>query len=458
MSIQRFDFTVGSNDNKTILQEVKRNFGEDAIIESITLISPKTPTNNPEYKVIVSIDSNDYQKHLDSLGQQNLSQEYEYRQDDIVEINYSNNKSLQDKFFAYDNKAKKTINQPPMINQISKQQNQQAIKSNYDKVNDKISSIKNTISNKYIEGISAKTIYEMQKELKQLSDKMSTLASIQWEEKSSLRGDLAIPPEFASIYKKAKQSGMLKEHLDHIMKVTLEKLPSSMRLQQATIERYFHLLLRGMLPCRVDENSIKEQKIMMLVGPTGVGKTTTLAKLAYRYAHIKKLKTGIITLDTYRLGAVEQLRQYANMMRLPMIDVLEASDFDRALRSLSTCEVVLVDTIGGSQYDYKKLEKIYNITSTTPAKLDISLVLNAGSKYEDLLETYKAFSFLNLDTMIITKFDETKLFGNVFSLVCETSKPVSFFSVGQEVPDDLMEADAKFLVDCILDGFYKVKG
>ena len=97
----------------------------------------------------------------------------------------------------------------------------------------------------------------------------------------------------------------------------------------------------------------------MLVGPTGVGKTTTLAKLAARFAYgnEKRYKTGIITLDTYRIGAVEQLFQYAKMMKLPILDVIEVEDFQNAIKQLSYCDVILIDTTGNSQYDKEKLEK-----------------------------------------------------------------------------------------------------
>lgn len=91
------------------------------------------------------------------------------------------------------------------------------------------------------------------------------------------------------------------------------------------------------------------------------------------------------------------------------------------------------------------------------AEIDVNLVVSANTKHEDLMEIYKNFSFLNIDTLIITKFDETKVFGNIFSLVYETNIPLSFFSIGQEVPDDLEVANSDFLVHCILEGFNKGK-
>ena len=248
---------------------------------------------------------------------------------------------------------------------------------------------------------------------------------------------------------------MKSEHLKGIMQATIENMPSSMKSNPATVKRYFYSLLRNMLPCRSESFENKKQRIMMLVGPTGVGKTTTLSKLAYKFAHGDQIryKTGIITLDTYRLGAVEQLFQYAKIMNIPILDAIEPEDFRSAIKSLSNCDLILVDTMGSSQYDREKLVRLHTFLKECGSKIDVSLVVSAGSKIDDLLEIYNNFSSLDIDTLIITKFDETKIFGNIFSLIYETGVPVSFFSTGQNVPDDIMEAKSEFLVSCVLDGF-----
>jgi len=193
---------------------------------------------------------------------------------------------------------------------------------------------------------------------------------------------------------------------------------------------------------------------MMFVGPTGVGKTTTIAKLAARYAYklSKRHKVGIITLDTYRIGAVEQLMTYAKMMKLPIETVVDPVDFSEALDSLRHNEYILIDTVGSSQYDKEKIEKIQSFLKVdTFAEINVNLVLSAVTKYNDLLDIYKNYSVLPIDTFVFTKLDETKTYGNVFSLLIETKKPVSYFSIGQEVPDDLMEAGADYLLKGILD-------
>jgi len=299
------------------------------------------------------------------------------------------------------------------------------------------------------------TLESLQENLQTLNNKLSNLQEILWEDKEEARASLTIPPEFASIYNTAKRSGMAQSHLDAIMKSTLEHMPAYMKNSSETIQRYFQVLLKKMIGVRVEREILNGQKkIMMLVGPTGVGKTTTLAKLAARFSFIEHhYKVGIITLDTYRIGALEQLFHYAKMMKLPVEDVVDTHDFQQAIDTLSHCDLILIDTVGSSQFDREKLQKISEFLKSSNRSIDVNLVVSASTKLEDLRDIYKNFSFLNLDTLMVTKFDETKGFGNIFSLLSDTSLPLSYFSVGQEVPDDIMPASGDFLVSCIFDGF-----
>ncbi len=294
----------------------------------------------------------------------------------------------------------------------------------------------------------------LKRDIADLTDKIKLLQTMLWEEKK-YANDIQIPPEFAEIYKIAKESGMDEKHIKAILEETLAHMPLHMRKSSQTIRRYFQVLLKKLIPVRLEREIPKgEQKIMMLVGPTGVGKTTTLAKLAARNALLEhRYKVGIITLDTYRIGAVEQLFQYAQMMKLPFEDVIDTQDFKKALHNLSYCDLILIDTVGTSQHDTQKLKKIAAFLEHTNQPIDVNLVLSASAKYQDLMDAYEKFSFLNIDTLMITKFDETSGFGNIFSLIYETQKPLSYFSTGQEVPDDLRTASAEFLIECLFEGF-----
>lgn len=297
-------------------------------------------------------------------------------------------------------------------------------------------------------------------EIKKLNDKIKLMQNMLWDERGPKKEGLIIPHEFAEIYRMVKQSGMYKEHVDKIMQLTVELMPVKMRENSTIIKRYFREVMRKMIFSRRETEPNSGQRIMMLVGPTGVGKTTTLAKLAARYSlnRDKNYKVGIITLDTYRIGAVDQLMFYAKKMKLSIDPVVDPPEFVSAINSLKHCDYILVDTVGSSQYDKEKIDMIKSyLNSETHLNIDVSLVVSAGSKYEDLRDIYQTYSILDIDTMIITKLDETKGFGNIFSLIYETKKPLSYLSIGQEVPDDLMVASSEYLVDCLLDGFKKVR-
>ena len=432
------------------LKKAQEACGEKAILVTTKQIQAKTINKKPLYEILVSVEEDEV-KQPPKPNAKAINYENAYSK---FSKNYEPPKP---KFEIKEEPAKfeaKTTSPEPY-------DPNESVLLNISAAAKEISTIANVDMNEIKEpntnGMNKK-IDDVAKQVSVLSEKIGLITDMIWDEKAPNRNNLSIPPEFATIYKLAKQSGMKEEHLEAIMQTTLENLPVSMKSNPTAVKRYFYSLLRNMLPCR-KELGDKKQRIMMLVGPTGVGKTTTLAKLAARFAYgnEKRYKTGIITLDTYRIGAVEQLFQYAKMMKLPILDVIEVEDFQNAIKQLSYCDVILIDTTGNSQYDKEKLERLDKFLKHSGAKIDVNLVLSAGSKVEDLIEIYNGFSFLEIDTLIITKFDETKIFGNVFSLIYETNTPVSYFSVGQEVPDDLVEAKSEFLVECVFDGFTKQK-
>ncbi|MBD3789657.1 MAG: flagellar biosynthesis protein FlhF [Campylobacterales bacterium] len=202
---------------------------------------------------------------------------------------------------------------------------------------------------------------------------------------------------------------------------------------------------------KVKKENLSSPKVMMLVGPTGSGKTTTIAKLAARYAYLmdRPYRVALVNLDTYKVGAFEQLEHYADIMQIEHVRVGTTDEFKESLeRFADDYDIILVDTAGMSPYDTKKFIKtIEFVTADTTQKMEVDLVLPATVKYEDMEDIYKNFSFLNPESVIITKFDETKHFGTLLNFMLLYKLPMSYFSIGQEVPDDLIVADKEFLLE-----------
>ncbi|SFV67049.1 Flagellar biosynthesis protein FlhF [hydrothermal vent metagenome] len=200
----------------------------------------------------------------------------------------------------------------------------------------------------------------------------------------------------------------------------------------------------------VYDELLEEPKIIMLVGPTGVGKTTTIAKLAARYAYMmdRPYKVAFLNLDSYKVGAFDQLGQYADIMQIDHITVDSLEAFMHGLERVKGYDVILIDTAGMSPYDTQKfIRTVEFVRSDMPLKIEVNLVLSATVKYEDMDDIYKNFSFLNLNSVIISKFDETKHLGTLLNFMLCYKVPMSYFSIGQEVPDDLLVASKEYLLE-----------
>lgn len=295
--------------------------------------------------------------------------------------------------------------------------------------------------------------YDFKEEILRMQNLLEQVQKSIWDPKSQLF-DLTIPPEFASMYDTFEKNEFDQEMTYTIMKKTIKQLPISLKSNPKKINDFFKLILRRVIPIKLEVPlRAQQRKIIMMVGPTGVGKTTTISKLAARFAYKlgQNYKVGIVTLDSFRVGAVEQLQAYTNIMRLPLEVVKKPEDLSEALLRLKDCNYIFIDTVGSSQYDVDKIELINEYQKKVEElPIEKSLVLPANVKYSDLLEIYKNYSVLNIDYLVFTKLDETRSFGSLISFAHKTKKSITYFSIGQNVPDDLIPADATFLIDCFL--------
>jgi len=295
--------------------------------------------------------------------------------------------------------------------------------------------------------------YDFKAEILQMQEEIKKVQKTLWEPKSKLY-DLVVPSEFIDIYKLFEKNDFDEEMTYTILKKTITQLPISMKSNEKKINDFFRLILRRMIPIKFEvPMRVHQRKVMMFVGPTGVGKTTTIAKLAARYAYKMGMeyKVGIITLDSFRVGAVEQLKAYTNIMRLPLETVKKSEDLVEAILRLQDCHYILIDTAGSSQYDVEKIEAIHDYQNRLhEIEIEKTLVLPANVKKIDLLEIYEQYSILGINNILFTKLDETRSFGNIISFAYKIKKSISYLSIGQNVPDDLICADDNYLIDCFM--------
>lgn len=189
--------------------------------------------------------------------------------------------------------------------------------------------------------------------------------------------------------------------------------------------------------------------VVALIGPTGVGKTTTLAKLAANLKLREKHRVGLITLDTFRIAAVDQLKRYADIIGSPLRVVQTGEELREAVRAMSDCDFLLIDTAGRSPNDTMKLNELRGLLSTIEPD-EVHLVLSSTASEDCINLAVSRFSEVRVDKIIFTKLDETAHVGVVLNVVRKVNKSLSYITTGQDVPDDIEVGRGRRLAQLIL--------
>ena len=250
-------------------------------------------------------------------------------------------------------------------------------------------------------------------------------------------------------------SSMLKAGIEprlakSLMTESCESLTDAQCHQEQFIRTRLHAVVTDRLHTRAEPQMIKgTQRVIALVGSTGVGKTTTLAKLASAYRLESGCQVGLLTVDTYRFGAVDQLLQYAEAMSAPLEVVSSPDQIAGALERLQFCEVVLLDTAGRSPTDTEHVSRLAESLSAVRPEA-VHLVISATSSQSHLNASLDRFADINPTSLIVTKLDEADSLGQCLGFLCDCGLPISYLAHGQRVPQDIVSPTANQLTEMVL--------
>jgi len=254
--------------------------------------------------------------------------------------------------------------------------------------------------------------------------------------------------EVTPLARELERQGIDHEVMDKII-ATINTLPAEQEEQSIAgrLGAAFGRLIKftGML--RLKKNA---PRIIALVGPTGVGKTTTTAKLAAMYALNRGNKVALVTMDIFRVGAVEQLKTYTKIMGIPLEVASTPKELERAVERHADCDLILVDTAGRSHKDTEKLDEMKVFLEGIQS--DIYLCLSATTKDRELEEILKRFSIFEVSKVVFTKLDECESFGCIVNLLLKANLQIAYFTTGQRVPEDIEVATSDKLAKLILKG------
>lgn len=257
------------------------------------------------------------------------------------------------------------------------------------------------------------------------------------------------------IYNQLLENEVDEKYINQIISEIEASLKKENNLDTILASVYQKIILKLGSPAPISADE-KNPEIAFFVGPTGVGKTTTIAKVASDFKLDKGIKVAMITADTYRIAAVEQLRTYANILDIPLQVVYTIEEMNTAMDNFKDYDLILVDTAGRSHKNKEQcMEMLHLINdSNIPDKFSkkVYLVLSVATKYRDLINIVDVYGEIGEYNLIFTKLDETSALGNILNIRLQTNANLSYVTSGQTVPDDISITDAQQLAKNLLGG------
>ena len=256
-------------------------------------------------------------------------------------------------------------------------------------------------------------------------------------------------PRFPELHERLLAAGVTPALAEEL----LDSLPNletwSIGAQGPMAESALRELMSRRVPCAGPIQLTPGQlKAVAMIGPTGVGKTTTIAKLAAHFSLVEGKKVGLLTVDTYRIAAVEQLKTYSQIIDIPIAVAYNQAEVLPAVEQFRDFDLLLIDTAGRSQKNIMQVGELKALLESV--RCETHLVLSALIKEQDMLEAAHRFSGARVDRILFSKLDETSTYGTLFNVADQTGIPISYLTTGQKVPEDIETADGRRLAELIL--------
>jgi len=260
-----------------------------------------------------------------------------------------------------------------------------------------------------------------------------------------------VPAELFGTYQQLIGQAVADELAATLIQSLQTELSPDRRQDSAAVREHLQSLIASSLPPQdaIQLTDADRPTVVALVGPTGVGKTTTIAKLAADFKLRRHRRVGLVTIDTYRIAAVDQLRTYAQILDVPLEVALSPADLVAAVRRLHDRELILIDTAGRSPSDTIKINQLRGFFDALRPD-EVHLVLSGTSSEAAMLAAAQRFATLGFDKVLLTKLDETVGIGVMLSVLRQIDRRLSYVTTGQDVPADLCEAAAAPLAAWIL--------
>jgi len=262
----------------------------------------------------------------------------------------------------------------------------------------------------------------------------------------------SLPPVLKEVYVTLLKNEMHEELAADLVQSVYARLGEDQQHNRKIVEQQLVAeIARSVRTMGPSNGKKKRSRVVALVGPTGVGKTTTIAKLAAIGKLIDHQEVALISADTYRIGAIEQLRTFAAIADIPMEVVYKPAEIDGALRKFRGAEIILIDTVGRSQRVKKELTELNRFLDAAEPD-EIHLVVSASTSACTMGDIVERFSSLKPNRFLFTKLDEAAAFGPLFGLLRKHTIPISYVTTGQAVPDDIVPAHPTKLAKMIYAG------